>query len=92
MKNPPALASRTLTLDALPLGRAARVVALDALGAAQPAERARQLADVGFAVGERVSVLARAWPGGDPMVVRVGHSRYALRRTEAACVRVLEGA
>ena len=32
-----------------------------------------------------------AWPGGDPIVVRVGHSRYALRRAEAACVRVFEG-
>jgi ferrous iron transport protein A len=35
-----------------------------------------------------VSVAARAWPGGDPMVVRVGLSRFALRRVEAACVRV----
>jgi hypothetical protein len=33
------------------------------------------------------------WPVGDPMVVRVGGSTFALRRTEAAAVRVtrLEG-
>jgi hypothetical protein len=28
------------------------------------------------------------WPAGDPMVVRVGGSTFALRRTEAAAVRV----
>jgi hypothetical protein len=28
------------------------------------------------------------WPVGDPMVVRVGGSTFALRRTEAAAVRV----
>jgi ferrous iron transport protein A len=27
-------------------------------------------------------------PGGDPLVVRIGVSTFALRRAEAACVRV----
>ena len=75
-------------LDALPLHRTARVTALDPVAAGQPAERARQLADLGFVPGEDVVVVARAWPGGDPMVVRIGESRFALRRAEAACVRV----
>lgn len=75
-------------LDQLAPQRAALVCRVDAADAAQPAERARQLADIGFVPGERVTVLTRAWPGGDPLVVRVGHSRFALRRAEAACVLV----
>lgn len=51
-------------------------------------EWATWLADLGFLPGEAVQVLAAALPGGDPLVVRVGHSTFALRRAEAACVRV----
>lgn len=47
---------------------------------------AQHLADIGFVPGERVSVRARGWPGGDPLAVRVGNSTFALRRAEAACV------
>jgi ferrous iron transport protein A len=79
-----------LTLDRLDLHRAALVSRVDPGAAAQPAERARQLADIGFVPGESVTVVARAFPGGDPLVVRVGHSRFALRRAEAACVQVQE--
>ncbi len=78
----------THSLDRLAKGQAARVVGLDPVAAGQPAERARQLADLGFVPDEPVAVLARAWPGGDPLVVRVGEARFALRRVEAACVRV----
>ena len=66
----------------------ALVSGVDAAAAGQPADRAGQLADIGFTAGETVTVLARAWPGGDPLVVRVGASRFALRRAEAACVQV----
>lgn len=48
----------------------------------------RWLEDIGFLPGERVQVLSRVRPGGDPMVVRVGQSTFALRRAEAACVAV----
>jgi ferrous iron transport protein A len=75
-------------LDGLPLHQSARVARVDPAAVGQPAERARQLADLGFVPGEPVAVVARAWPGGDPIVVRVGQSRFALRRAEAACVRV----
>jgi len=82
-------ATHGIALDRLPAHRGALVERVDAAGAHQPAERAAQLADIGFVPGEIVSVLARAWPGGDPLVVRVGHSSFALRRAEAACVQVL---
>ncbi len=46
------------------------------------------LEEIGFLPGEQVMLLARV-PGGDPMVARVGSSTFALRRAEAACVRLL---
>jgi ferrous iron transport protein A len=52
-------------------------------------EWAGQLRDLGFVAGEQVQLLTRGI-GGDPLVVRVGHSTYALRRAEAACVLILE--
>jgi ferrous iron transport protein A len=51
-------------------------------------EWGRWLEELGFIFGERVMLMARALPGGDPLVVRVGQSTFALRRAEAACVRV----
>jgi ferrous iron transport protein A len=48
----------------------------------------QRLEELGFLPGERVMVMARAVPGGDPLAVRVGHDTYALRRQEAACVQV----
>ena len=47
-----------------------------------------RLRDLGFVPGARCEIVARMWPAGDPMVVRVGGSTFALRRTEAAAVRV----
>jgi ferrous iron transport protein A len=48
----------------------------------------QRLEELGFLPGERVLVLTRGQPGGDPLAVRVGHSTFALRRVEASCVRV----
>jgi ferrous iron transport protein A len=47
-----------------------------------------RLRDLGFVNGARCEVVAKMWPVGDPMVVRVGGSTFALRRTEAAAVKV----
>lgn len=51
-------------------------------------EWSEQLEDIGFLSGERVAVMARGLPGGDPLVVRVGLSTFALRLVEARCVKV----
>lgn len=51
-------------------------------------EWALQLEDIGFLPGERVAIMARGMPGGDPLVVRVGLSTFALRLDEAACIQV----
>lgn len=55
--------------------------------AGQP-DWAERLAEIGFLAGEQVQVLSRGVPGGDPIAVRVGTSTFALRRAEAACVRI----
>ena len=51
-------------------------------------EWGRWLEEIGFLEGERVTVMVRGLPGGDPLVVRIGTSTFALRRAEAACVLV----
>ncbi len=84
--------SKAILLDQLPLHQPARIlevmVGAAALAEHAASERARQLADIGFTPGARVTVVAKAWPGNDPLVVRIGGSRFALRRAEAACVQV----
>jgi ferrous iron transport protein A len=47
-----------------------------------------RLRDLGFTAGARCEVVARMWLGGDPLVVRIGGSTFALRRAEASAVRV----
>jgi ferrous iron transport protein A len=79
-----------MPLTRLALNVPAAVCGIDPAAAGQPQERARQLRDIGFVPGERVTVLTRAWPGNDPLVVLVGHSRFALRTAEAACIQVRE--
>ncbi|MBN8506356.1 MAG: ferrous iron transport protein A [Burkholderiales bacterium] len=77
----------SLPLDQLPLD--ARAVIVDLSAAHQPPTQwLHQLKDLGFLPGEPVQVLHRTAPGGDPLVVRVGDSRFALRRAEARCVLV----
>lgn len=47
-----------------------------------------QLEDIGFIAGEPVTLMARGALGGDPLVIRIGLSTFALRKAEAACVLV----
>lgn len=67
-------------------GQAFRVVGIEA--PPQASQWAERLAEIGFIAGERVQVLSRGLPGGDPLAVRIGSSTFALRRAEAACVQV----
>lgn len=48
----------------------------------------RWLADIGFIAGEPVELLQTGIMGKDPLLFRVGHAKFALRRAEAACVEV----
>ena len=75
------------TLDLALIGQALTVQHVRAPHAAP--EWARWLDEIGFIVGEQVMLMARGLPGGDPLVVRIGQSTFALRRAEAACVGVV---
>lgn len=52
---------------------------------------ARRLRELGFVAGERVEVVATGPFGGEPLLVQIGFTRFALRRSEAARVRLRNG-
>jgi ferrous iron transport protein A len=76
-------------LDQMPLGRLCTVHGVHSPAGAP--EWGRQLEEIGFYTGEQVMVTARGFPGGDPLVVRIGQSTFALRCAEAACIEVISG-
>jgi ferrous iron transport protein A len=83
------LAPTLTTLDALLVGQSGTVIHL------APGEQAdagvdvsRRLMELGFVPGERIRMLRRGMPGGDPLAVRVGDSTFALRRFEAALISI----
>ena len=49
---------------------------------------ARRLRELGFVAGEEVVVVAAGPFGAEPLLVQVGFTRFALRRAEAARVRL----
>lgn len=49
---------------------------------------ARRLRELGFVAGEDVEVVAAGPLGAEPLLVQVGFTRFALRRAEAARVRL----
>ncbi|HEY0179267.1 MAG TPA: FeoA family protein [Dokdonella sp.] len=52
---------------------------------------ARRLRELGFVNGEPVRIVASGPLGGDPLLVQIGFTRFALRRAEAARVLVTSG-
>jgi ferrous iron transport protein A len=49
---------------------------------------ARRLRELGFVAGEQVEIVAEGPMGGEPLLVQVGFTRFALRRTEALRVQL----
>jgi ferrous iron transport protein A len=87
--------SSPLALSDLREGDSATVVSIGdvAVPGADPEGRETLIArlrDIGFVAGARCEVVARMWLG-DPLAVRIGGSTFALRRVEAAAVRVERG-
>jgi len=76
-----------MTLDLLPLGRRARIVAVDwSLLADEEGQRLRAL---GIDAGARVSVAHRGiFVGKDPLAVEIGRMTVALRRGHARAMQV----
>lgn len=76
-----------LTLDQLPIGKRARIVAVDWSRLVD--EEAQRLRALGLDTGARVAVAHRGVFGGaDPLAVIVGRMTVALRRIHAAAMQV----
>ena len=81
------LAPVSTSLAALMPGTVGAVVRVG-LGSGTFTAIERRLMELGFVSGERIEVLTQARPGGDPFVVRVGTTTFALRRREVETVWV----
>jgi ferrous iron transport protein A len=86
--------SHSVSLSDLREGESATVTGLGEVGAlgsdAGRDSLIARLRDIGFVPGARCEIVARMWLG-DPLAVRIGGSTFALRRVEAAAVRVERG-
>jgi ferrous iron transport protein A len=88
-------AAEPLRLDQLPSHQWATVIDVSRSGGTAEKdddELALRLAEIGFVPGEAVRIVASGVPGREPLAVRLGHTTFALRRHEAAFVRVTPGA
>jgi len=89
----PGLNPRYVSLSALAPGSSGLVVGVGQPGSTGQADRAvsaleRRLLELGFISGEQFEIVAEAWPGHDPFVVRIGSTTLALRRREAESIWV----
>ena len=82
-------AAPLITLDTLQVGATATVVHVAPAAAADGGlGLARRLMELGFVPGEKIRMLKRGMPGGEPLAIKVGSSTFALRRFEAALVSI----
>lgn len=75
-----------MRLSDLPKGSPAVVDRVDDAHVSDPI--AQRLRDLGFVEGEPVRVVAIGPLGADPLLIQIGSTRFALRRSEAARVVV----
>lgn len=76
-----------MTLDALPIGQRARIVAVD--WSLLVDEEAQRLQALGLEVGAFVALSHRGiFAGNDPLAVMVGRMTVALRRVHALAMHV----
>jgi ferrous iron transport protein A len=76
-----------MTLDHLPLGARARIVAVD--WAQLVDEEAHRLRALGIDSGARIAVSSRGvFGGGDPLAIAIGRMTVAVRRVHAAAMQV----
>ena len=77
-----------LGLHELPQQLPAWVVGFRAPRDTEEQDMLLRLLEIGFLPCEPVRVMARGFPGNDPLAVRIGHTTFALRSHEAALIRV----
>ncbi len=79
-----------MRLSDLPRSASAIIQSVDDLTGLGDDSIAHRLKELGFVPGESVRLVAVAPFGGDPILVQIGFTRFALRRSEAARVHVTE--
>jgi len=77
-----------VSLANLATGVVARVICVSTAAEGASVELALRLAELGFLPDECVRIVARGFLAREPIAVRVGTGTFALRRFEAAAVRV----
>ena len=82
------LALPLITLDALAVGKSGTVMHITPTALEDGVDLARRLMELGFVPGERIRMLKRGMPGGDPLAIKVGNATFALRRFEAALISI----
>lgn len=85
------LAPTLMTLDSLAAGKSGTVIHIAPAEAGHHndgVDLARRLMELGFVPGERIRMLKRGMPGGDPLAIKVGNATFALRRFEAARISI----
>jgi ferrous iron transport protein A len=75
-----------IRLTELPFGREAAIRAVEDTSPTDPI--AVRLRNLGFVRNEHVRIVARGPIGADPLLIQIGFTRFALRRSEAARVLV----
>lgn len=75
-----------MTLDEARIGQ--KLIVREVLANARQPDWQRWLTDIGFIPGEPVELLQTGIMGKDPLLFRIGHAKFALRRAEAACIEV----
>lgn len=76
-----------MTLDSLPFGQRARILAVDWSLLAE--DEAVRLQALGIDVGARIAVIHRGVFGGrDPLAIKIGRMTVALRRMHARAMAV----
>jgi len=89
----PGLSATTSTLSEIGVGQSVIIREIRA-GACERegGDIGLRLLELGFVEGEVLRVLARGYPGGEPIAVRIGNTTFALRRFEADHVLVIPAA
>jgi ferrous iron transport protein A len=80
-----------ITLDTLAAGKSGTVIHIAPTEAGQfddGVDLARRLMELGFVPGEKIRMLKRGMPGGEPLAIKVGNATFALRRFEAARISI----
>jgi ferrous iron transport protein A len=82
------LEPKGITLGALAKDCSATITSLRMPENQAVAEHVERLMELGFLPGERVRVVAKGFPSGEPIAVRIGQATFALRRFEAELIAV----